>query len=94
MPETSTSTTRRARATRLRAELRESFLMAMHALVGHKLRSALTLLGVIVGVFSIVVVMTAMRVLQSNIETEMGQLGARTFSVQKFPPIFVGGREG
>ena len=94
MPEHSTSTVRRRRATWLRAELRESFLMAMNALVSHKLRSALTLLGVTVGVFSIIVVMTALRVLQSNIETEMGQLGARTFSVQKFPPIFVGGREG
>src|SRR5215207_9535587 len=79
---------------RFRAELHESFLMAMSALGAHKLRSALTLLGVTVGVFSIIVVMTAMRVLQSNIEREMGQLGAHTFSVQKFPAIFVGGREG
>src|SRR5215212_7995253 len=82
------------RTTILSAELRESFFMAMSALAAHKLRSALTLLGVLVGVFSIIVVMTAMRVLQSNIEKEMGQLGSRTFSVQKFPPIFVGGREG
>ncbi len=79
---------------RLRAELRESFLMAVNAIAAHKLRSALTLLGVTVGVFSIIVVMTAMRVLQSNIETQMGQLGTHTFSVQKWPPIFVGGREG
>ncbi|HWN96292.1 MAG TPA: ABC transporter permease [Methylomirabilota bacterium] len=66
----------------------------MSALAAHKLRSALTLLGVTVGVFSIVVVMTAMRVLQSNIEKEMGQLGSHTFSVQKWPAIFVGGRDG
>ncbi|HMJ88296.1 MAG TPA: ABC transporter permease [Candidatus Acidoferrum sp.] len=85
---------RRAGMVQFRTELHESFLMAMSALAAHKLRSALTLLGVTVGVFSIIVVMTAMRVLQSNIEKEMGQLGARTFSVQKFPPIFVGGREG
>src|SRR6266849_10484047 len=76
-----------------RAEIRESFLMAMSALTAHKLRSALTLLGVLVGVFSIIVVMTAMRVLQSNIEKELGQLGAHTFSVQKFPALFVQGRE-
>src|SRR5256885_9498635 len=67
--------------------------MAMRALGAHKLRSALTLLGVLIGVFSIIVVMTAMRVMQSNIESELGQLGANTFSVQKFPPIFVQGRE-
>src|SRR5688572_27682994 len=76
------------------AEIRESFLMAMTAIVAHKLRSALTLLGVLVGVFSIIVVMTAMRVMQSNIEKELGQLGTHTFSIQKYPPIFVGGREG
>src|SRR6185503_20258052 len=79
---------------RFRAELHECFLMAMSALAAHKLRSALTLLGVTVGVFSIIVVMTAMRVLQSNIEKEMGQLGSHTFSVQKFPAIFVGGHDG
>ena len=87
-------TNRRARSARLRAELRESFSMAVSALAAHKLRSALTLLGVTVGVFSIIVVMTAMRVLQSNIEKEMGQLGAQTFSVQKFPAIFIHNRDG
>src|SRR5438552_15219844 len=81
------------RATVLRAEIKESILMAMGALTAHKLRSALTLLGVLVGMFSIIVVMKAMRVMQSNIENELGQLGAHTFSVQKFPPIFVQGRE-
>ena len=84
----------RARLSLLRAEIRESFAMAMGALAAHKLRSGLTLLGVLVGVFSIIVVMTAMRVMQSNIERELGQLGAYTFSIQKFPPIFVSGREG
>ena len=34
------------------AEARESFAMAMNALAAHKLRSALTLLGVLIGVFS------------------------------------------
>jgi putative ABC transport system permease protein len=79
---------------RFRGELHESFRMAMQALAAHKLRSALTLLGVTVGVFSIIVVMTAMRVLQSNVEKEMGQLGTRTFGVTKFPPMFVRTREG
>src|SRR5678815_5408056 len=78
----------------LRAELRESFSMAVGALAAHKLRSALTLLGVVVGVFSIIVVMTAMRVMQSNIEKELGQLGAQTFSIQKHPAVFVNGHEG
>src|SRR5512146_2296173 len=77
-----------------RAEIKESFLMAMHALAAHKLRSALTLLGVLVGVFSIIVVMTAMRVMQSNIEAEINQLGSQTFMVHKWPAVPFGGPEG
>lgn len=75
-------------------ELRESFWMALNAIAVHKLRSSLTLLGVLVGVFSIIVVMTAMRVLQNNIETELSQLGANTFAVQKWPGAYFGGPEG
>ena len=75
-------------------EIKESFLMALSALVAHKLRSALTLLGVLVGVFSIIVVMTAMRVLQRNIESELSGLGSQTFQVQKWPGAYFGGPEG
>ncbi|MBN2506291.1 MAG: ABC transporter permease [Verrucomicrobia bacterium] len=78
----------------LRAEVHESFLMAMSALAAHKLRSALTLVGVLVGVFSIIVVMTAIRVLQTNIESELSQLGTHTFSLQKHPVIHIAGRDG
>jgi putative ABC transport system permease protein len=78
----------------LLAEVRESFRMAMGALAAHKLRSALTLLGVLVGVFSIIVVMTAMRVMQNNIEQEISQLGSQTFMVQKWPAVYFGGPEG
>jgi putative ABC transport system permease protein len=77
-----------------RAELKESFFMAMAALAAHKLRSALTLLGVLVGVFSIIVVMTAMRAMQRNIESNLDQLGGQTFVVGKFPEVYFGGREG
>lgn len=75
------------------AELKESLLMAMGALAAHKLRSALTLLGVMIGVFSIIVVMTAIRVLQANIESELSQLGTHTVSITKYPAIHVMGRD-
>jgi putative ABC transport system permease protein len=76
------------------AELRESFRMALSAVAAHKLRSALTLLGVLVGVFSIIVVMTAMRVMQSVVESELSQLGDQTFVVRKFPIILFNRPEG
>src|SRR5713226_7405186 len=76
------------------AELTESFRMAMGALAAHKLRSALTLLGVLVGVFSIIAVMTAMRVMQSDIEHQLSRMGSETFMVRKWPGIYFGGSEG
>jgi putative ABC transport system permease protein len=77
----------------LAAELSESAFMALGALAAHKLRSALTLLGVLVGVFSIIVVMTAMRALQTNIAAQFNSLGGQTFVVDKWPGIFMGGPE-
>ncbi len=68
-------------------ELRESFFMAMGAIAAHKLRSALTLLGVLVGVFSIIVVMTAMRAMQKQIESDVSRLGGQTFKVQIWPEV-------
>ncbi len=70
------------------AELTESFLQAMAAVSAHKLRSALTLLGVLVGVFSIIVVMTAMRAMQKSIEADLNQLGGQTFFVQRWPALY------
>jgi putative ABC transport system permease protein len=80
--------------TRLLAEAKESVFMALNAITAHKLRSSLTLLGVLVGVFSIIVTMTAMRVLKSNIERQISQLGGNSFSIRKWPSIYFGGPEG
>lgn len=75
-------------------EIKESLHMALAAITSHKLRSSLTLLGVMIGVFSIIVVMTAMRVMQKNIESEISEFGAFTFAVQKWPNIYFGGPDG
>ncbi len=75
-------------------ELRESTGLALSSLAAHKLRSGLTLLGVLVGVFSIILVMTAMRAMQDNIESKLGELGSKTFALQKMPGAYFGGREG
>jgi putative ABC transport system permease protein len=76
------------------AELKESFFMAMGAVAAHKLRSALTLLGVLVGVFSIILVMTAMRAMKKKIEADLNQLGGQTFIVQTWPALNFEGPEG
>ncbi len=66
-------------------EVKESFFMAITALRTNKLRSILTLLGIAVGVFSIIGVMTGMQVLLNSIESGMSALGVNTFQVQKYP---------
>jgi putative ABC transport system permease protein len=66
-------------------EFSEIFKMSLTAIRSNKLRSALTLLGIIVGVFSIIGVMTAVQVLQNSIEAGLSGLGANTFQVQKQP---------
>jgi putative ABC transport system permease protein len=71
--------------------IRESLHMAFSAIRTNKLRSALTLIGIVVGVFSIIAVMTAMGVLRNSIEEGMTQLGANTFQIQKYPAGFDSG---
>ncbi len=63
----------------------EAFKMAMGAIRAHKLRSFLTLLGIIAGVASIIAVMTGIAVIQATMEQEMTVLGSTTFQVQKWP---------
>ena len=73
------------------AEFFDSMRMALDAVRAHKLRSALTLLGVMIGVFSIILVMTTMRAMQRTIEGELASLGANTFQVQRWPAMSFGG---
>jgi putative ABC transport system permease protein len=68
--------------------LRDTFLMSLGAIRNNKLRSSLTLFGVILGVASIIGVMTAISVVQSTMEAEMTVLGTQTFQVQKWPNGF------
>ncbi len=62
----------------------EAFKMALTAISTNKLRSFLTLIGIIAGVASIIAVMTGISVVQKTIEKEMSVLGTTTFQVQKW----------
>jgi putative ABC transport system permease protein len=69
---------------------KEIYLSARSSIRQNKLRSFLTLLGVVIGIFSIIGVMTAINVLQQTVEDNMGGLGAGTFQVQKYPNMNMG----
>jgi len=62
----------------------EALKMAISAITDHKLKSFLTMIGIIAGISSIIAVMTGISVVQTAIEKEMSVLGTRTFQVQKF----------
>ncbi|NRA60627.1 MAG: ABC transporter permease [Psychrobium sp.] len=68
--------------------IRDTFFMSLGAIRVNKLRSSLTLFGVILGVASIIGVMTAISVIQATMEKEMTVLGSQTFQVQKWPNGF------
>jgi putative ABC transport system permease protein len=68
-------------------EFSEIMKMSLTSIRSNKLRSALTLLGIFIGVFSIIGVMTAVQVLQNSIESGLSNLGSNTFEIQKQPVI-------
>lgn len=61
--------------------------MALAELRTNKLRTFLSLLGVTIGVFCIISVLTVFDSLQSNIQTSMQSLGSNVLYVTKFPWI-------
>ena len=68
-------------------DYRETIGMALAALRANKLRAFLTLLGVIIGVFSFIGVMTGISVLQDTIVSSFDILGSNTLNVQKYPAM-------
>src|SRR5437762_8009193 len=70
----------------------EIIKMALASLGANKLRAALTVIGITIGVFSVISVMTAIGALQSSIESGISFLGSNIFQFAKYPAnVNVGG---
>lgn len=69
----------------------EVIKVAFASLQANKLRSLLTILGIVVGIFSIIAISTVIEMLQSSIEKGVSQLGQNTFQIQKWPAVNDGG---
>ncbi|MBP1767731.1 MAG: Cell division protein FtsX, partial [Candidatus Aminicenantes bacterium] len=67
-----------------RVNLAESFSMSMGALWANKLRTFLTLLGIVIGVLTIIAVVSVIQGLNRYVTTKMSFYGANDFSVTKF----------
>ena len=65
--------------------MNETLRMAVEALRTNKIRSGLTMLGVTIGVFSVIGVMTALSVIRTSIEGGLSFLGSNIFQFAKYP---------
>ena len=68
----------------------ESIKLAFSSIIANKLRSFLTLLGIAVGLFSIIIVMTAISAIQQSFEDIFNSIGSNNFVVSKWPAIQIG----
>lgn len=68
-------------------KLFEILKVAVAAIWAHKLRSALTLLGMIVGVTAFVTVVSLIQGFNVYIDEKIAGIGAKSFSIQRFNPF-------
>jgi putative ABC transport system permease protein len=65
--------------------LKESLVIALDIIRSHKMRSFLTLLGIIIGVMAIIGMQSLIEGLQKDMQEQMEMLGSNVFQVQKYP---------
>jgi len=74
--------------------LGESFLFALQALRVNKLRTFLSLLGITIGIFSIIAVFTITDSLETKVRKDVESLGNNVIYIQKWPWVPEGGEDG
>ncbi len=65
-------------------EFAETLKLAFDAIWAHKLRSALTLLGMIIGVTAVVLVVSLIQGFNRYVEEKIAGIGAKSFSIRRF----------
>src|SRR5277367_369261 len=66
---------------------RDNLVLSADALRSHKLRAVLTILGLTMGVATLITVMTLVQGANSYVEQKIANLGTHVFQVQKTPVI-------
>jgi len=69
----------------------ESLYFAINALAVNKIRTLLSLLGITIGIFSIIAVFTVFDSLQNEIKNKINSLGNNVLFIQKWPWMMGGG---
>jgi len=65
--------------------IKESFLFAWAALVNNRLRTTLSLLGVTIGIFSIIFVLSVVDSMEADMKSSLEMIGSDILFVQKWP---------
>ena len=66
-------------------EFKEAVKIALQSLWANKLRSVLTLLGVVIGVTSVIAVVTLVNGANTYVTTKFSRYGADVFTISKMP---------
>ncbi|NLI14986.1 MAG: FtsX-like permease family protein [candidate division Zixibacteria bacterium] len=85
---------RGSRAAKHFVEYKESMIMAIGTFKAHKLRSFLTILGVLIGVSSIIGMVSLIEGLNGSIRNQIESLGSNVIYVSKYKPGVVMGNRG
>jgi putative ABC transport system permease protein len=67
---------------------KESIIFAFQALIQNKLRSILSLLGITIGIFSIIAVFTFIDSMQLSLQKDVDNLGSNVIYIEKWPWTF------
>src|SRR5919106_5894713 len=65
----------------------ETLKLAIAAIWAHKLRSVLTLLGMIIGVMAVVVVYSLIQGFNTYVDEKIAGIGSKSFTIQRFNPL-------
>jgi len=68
------------------SQARENFLSALETLRSNKVRSALTVIGIIIGVSSVISMAAIISGLNKFVQDKVASLGSRTYFISRFPP--------
>jgi len=74
-------------------KLIEAFKLALESLWGNKLRSILTLIGVVMGVASVIMVLTLVQGAKKYVSTKLSGYGADVFTVTRMSSVIMGPEE-
>jgi ABC-type antimicrobial peptide transport system permease subunit len=70
----------------LRSDIYENFKMGMQTLRGNKLRSFLTIIGVMIGVITVMVIASLISGVDEQVKKEIESFGTRSIFIAKFEP--------